>query len=202
MSRLLYRLGHFSGRHPWRILGAWLVVGILLDLHAQLHGRRIRRTRSFSIPGAESQRAADAVADRFPQETLYTSNVLFHSDTGLTDPAVKAAIEQTVAELAEGHGVVDVSSPYDPRGPTLSEDGKTAFATVAFAENEIGIEEFEHAEKAAEHAIDAGVQVEYDNGSATPRVTPSPAARRSASSWPSWSWPSPSARSSRSASRS
>ncbi len=162
MSRLLYRLGHFSGRHPWRVLAAWLVVGISIFMLNSTAGGE--PDESFSIPGAESQRAADAVADRFPQETLYTSNVLFHSEDGLTDPAVKAAIEQTVAELAEGHGVVDVSSPYDPRGPTLSEDGKTAFATVAFAENEIGVEEFEHAEKAAQHAVDAGVQVEYDNG--------------------------------------
>ena len=34
---------------------------------------------SFSLPGAESQRAADLIEERFPQETLYTSNVIFHS---------------------------------------------------------------------------------------------------------------------------
>jgi uncharacterized membrane protein YdfJ with MMPL/SSD domain len=26
MSRILYRIGHFSGRHPWRVLAAWLVI--------------------------------------------------------------------------------------------------------------------------------------------------------------------------------
>lgn len=162
MSRILYRLGHFSGRHPWRILAAWIVVGVsVFMLNASAGGSP---DESFTIPGAESQRAADAVTDRFPQETVYTSNVIFHSDKSLDDPATKAAIEQTVTELAEGHKVVAVSSPYDPRGPTLSEDGKTAFATVAFGEDEIGAEQFEAAEKAAESAVDAGVQVEYDGG--------------------------------------
>ena len=28
--------------------------------------------------------------------------------------------------------MIAVSSPYDPRGPTVSEDGQTAFATVGF----------------------------------------------------------------------
>ena len=106
MSRLLYRLGHFSGRRPWRVLGAWLVVGISIFMLNSTAGGE--PDESFTIPGAESQRAADAVADRFPQETLYTSNVLFHSEDGLTDPAVKAAIEQTVAELAEGLSLIHI----------------------------------------------------------------------------------------------
>jgi RND superfamily putative drug exporter len=160
MSRILYRLGHFSGRHPWRILAAWVVVGVsVFMLNASAGGSP---DESFSIPGAESQRAADAVTDRFPQETVYTSNVIFHSDKKLTEPATKAAIEQTVTELAEGHEVASVSSPYDPRGPTLSEDGKTAFATVAYDTEEVGVKEFKAAEKAAKNAVDAGVQVEYD----------------------------------------
>ena len=49
------------------------------------HGRSAT-TRRFSLPGSESQRAADAIQDRFPQETLYSSNVIFHSEDGLTDP--------------------------------------------------------------------------------------------------------------------
>ena len=81
MSRILYRIGHFAGRHPWRILAAWVVVGIsVFMLNSSAGGSP---DESFTIPGAESQRAADAIEDRFPQETVYTSNVIFHSDKGL-----------------------------------------------------------------------------------------------------------------------
>ncbi len=162
MSRILYRLGHFSGRHPWRILAAWIVVGISVFMLSSSHGGS--PDESFNIPGAESQRAADAVADRFPQETVYTSNVIFHSDKGLEDPATKAAIEQTVTELATGHKVVSVNSPYDPRGPTLSDDGKTAFATVAFDAEKTSAAQFKEAAASTKAARDAGVQVEYDGG--------------------------------------
>ena len=182
MSHFLYRIGHFAGRHPWRVIAGWIVIaGAVFMLNSSQGGAF---DESFSVPGAESQRAADAIEDRFPQETLYTSNVIFHSENGLTDPATKAAIEQTVAELNEGEHVVDVSSPYDPRGPTLSEDGQTAFATVAFDTEKIEADEFDAADKATENARDAGVQVEYDGGLGYAKgdAEPAVAARRSASS--------------------
>ncbi len=102
----------------------------------------------FSLPGSESQAAADAIQDRFPQQTLYSSNVIFHSEDGLTGPDEKAAIEDAVAQLSAGPHVIAVNSPYDPRGPTLSADGQTAFATVGFDIEKIGTTEYDAAEKA------------------------------------------------------
>ena len=160
MSHFLYRIGNFAGRHPWRVIAAWMVIaGAVFMLNSSQGGEN---DESFSLPGSESQRAADIIEDRFPQETLFASNVIFHSEDGLSDPATKAAIEQTVEQLSEGEHVVAVSSPYDPRGPTVSEDGKTAFATVAFDTEEVGLVEFDAAEDAVQDARDAGVQVEYD----------------------------------------
>ncbi len=60
--------------------------------------------------------------------------------------------------------MIAVSSPYDPRGPTVSEDGQTAFATVAFDIEKVGIEELDAAEEAVQDVRDAGIQVEYDGG--------------------------------------
>jgi RND superfamily putative drug exporter len=162
MSRVLYRIGHFAGRHPWRVLAAWVLVAVVsVLLNSNFGGAP---DEHFTIPGAESQRAADAIEARFPQETLNTSNVVFHDEDGLTDGTGKAAVERAVAQLADGKHVIDVADPYDPRGPTVSEDGTTAFATVAFDRQEIGPEDFEAAEKAVQVARDAGVQVEYDQG--------------------------------------
>ena len=162
MSHFLYRIGNFAGRHPWRVIAAWIfIAGAIFMLNTSQGGEY---DESFKLPGSDSQRAADAIEDRFPEETLYSSNVIFHSENGLTDPASKAAIEQAVAELTEGEHVIAVSSPYDPRGPTVSEDGQTAFATVGFDIEKIGIEEFDAAEKAVQDVRDAGIQVEYDGG--------------------------------------
>jgi RND superfamily putative drug exporter len=162
MSRVLYRIGHFAGRHPWRVLAGWVLIAVAsVMLNSSFGGAP---DEHFSIPGAESQRAADAIEDRFPQETLNSSNVIFHDENGLADPAAKKAVHQAVTQLARGEHVIDVADPYDPRGPTLSEDGTTAFATVAFDTQEIGPDEYAAAEKAVQVARDAGVQVEYDAG--------------------------------------
>jgi RND superfamily putative drug exporter len=162
MSHVLYRIGNYAGRHPWRVISAWvLVAAAVFMLNSSIGGQP---DESFSLPGAESQRAADAIQDRFPQETLYSSNVILHSDDGLTDPATRAAVEQAVEKLADGPHVIAVSSPYDPRGPTVSEDGRTAFATVGFTTEKVTMEDFDAAQRAVQGLRDAGVQVEYDGG--------------------------------------
>ena len=89
MSRVLYRIGHFAGRHPWRVVAGWIALAAAVFMLNGAAGGAF--DESFSVPGAESQRAADAIEDRFPQETLYTSNVIFHSDEGLTKPELKKA---------------------------------------------------------------------------------------------------------------
>jgi putative drug exporter of the RND superfamily len=160
MSRLLYRIGHFSGRHPWRILIAWILIAVsAVLLNGSIGGQP---DETFRLPGAESQRAADAIEERFPQETLYTSNIILHSETGLTAPTARAAVAEAIARLERGPHVTAVSDPYDPRGPTLSEDGKTAFATIAYDTKTIELAEFDAADKAVAGVRDAGIQVEYD----------------------------------------
>ena len=121
MSHFLYKIGNFSGRHPWRVISVWLFAAVaIFMLNGSVGGAP---DESFSLPGAESQRAVDAIQDRFPQETLYSSNVVFHSEDGLTSPETKQAVEQAVTQLEDGPHVIAVSSPYDPRGPTVS-DGR------------------------------------------------------------------------------
>jgi putative drug exporter of the RND superfamily len=160
MSSLLYRIGHFAGRHPWRVLAAWVVIAAAaMMLNISVGGAP---DESFTLPGAESQRAADAIEDRFPQKTLNTSNVIFHSAEGVTEPETKAAVDQAVTQLSEGPHVVDVHDPYDPRGPTISEDGTTVFATVAYDVQKVTADEYDDADHATQVARDAGVQVEYD----------------------------------------
>ena len=162
MSHLLYRIGNFAGRHPWRVIAAWVAIAAAAFMINMSVGGEPDET--FSLPGAESQRAADAIQDRFPQQTLYTANVVFHAEDGLTDPATMAAVDQAVAELADGAHVIGVDSPYDPRGPTVSEDGRTAFATVAYDTRRSASTSSTPPSRAVQDLRDAGVQVEYDGG--------------------------------------
>ena len=159
MSRLLYRLGHAAARHPWRTLTAWLLIAVSAVALSGAIGGTTNDT--FTLPGSESQRAADALHDRFPDQSVYTSQVVIHSPDGLTTRDARRAVHDATAALVEVPHVVDVTDPYDPRGPTVSEDGTTAFTTVAFDTDEVGIEEYDAAAAATEGLRDAGMQVEY-----------------------------------------
>src|SRR5689334_9709227 len=130
MSRFLYRVGRGAGSHPWRVVAAWIVLAVtVLMLNSAVGGEP---DETFRLPGADSQRAADALTDRFPEQSLFSANVVFHAPDGLESAEVSGAIEQAVERLTDVPHVTSVTDPYDPRGPTLSEDGTTAIATMGF----------------------------------------------------------------------
>jgi putative drug exporter of the RND superfamily len=159
MSRLLYRIGHVAARHPWRTLSAWLLVAVSAVALSGAIGGTTNDT--FTLPGSESQRAADALQDRFADQSVYSAQVVVHSDEGVATPAARRAFREARAALADVPHVLDVTNPYDPRGPTVSEDKKTAFATVAFDTDQVELPEFEAATAATASLREAGMQVEY-----------------------------------------
>ena len=160
MSGFLYRLGRASAGHPWRVIAAWIVVAVsVLMLNSSVGGES---DETFRLPGADSQRAADALAARFPEQTLFTSNVVFHAPGGLTSPEATTAIHAAVERLARGAHVISVTDPYDPRGPTISKDDTTGMATVGFDVEQVTPAMYDEAQQATQVARDAGLQVEYD----------------------------------------
>ncbi len=159
MSRLLYRLGHSAARHPWRMLTAWILIAFAaVALNASVGGPT---NDTFTLPGSESQRAADALQDRFPQQSVNTAQVVVRAKDGVATPAAKKAFAEATEALADMPHVVAVTNPYDPRGPTVSADGRTAFATVAFDTDKIERPEYDAAYAATQSLRDAGMQVEY-----------------------------------------
>ena len=162
MANILYRIGHFAGRHPWRVSppGCWSRP----PPSRSTPPSAVSPTRPSPSPAPSHNELPTRSRTASRRRPSTRSNVIFHADDGLTEPAAKAAVEQAVTQLAEGTHVIGVSDPYDPRGPTVSKDGTTAFATVAFDTQEIGPEEFDAAEKPSRSLRDAGIQVEYDGG--------------------------------------
>ncbi|MFI0449620.1 MMPL family transporter [Actinomadura sp. 6N118] len=160
MSRLLYKVGRFSGRRPWYVLAVWiLIAAAAFMLNSSIGGSP---DESFRLPGAESQRAADALKERFPRQTVFTTSIVVHSDQGLARSEVKTAMTGARTELAAIPHVLAVSDPYDARGPTVSPDGRTGFLTLALDSNEkITQAQFDAAQSATAPVRAAGVQVEY-----------------------------------------
>ena len=128
MATLLYRLGRFSFRRPWRVLGVWLVLLVaLLGGGLALGGQT---QESYSIPGTESQQALDRLRAVFPAVAGAAVDVVVVSDgPRLTEDT--PAIDRLITQLEEVDGVEAVVSPFSEwAGQAVTDDGRTAIVRV------------------------------------------------------------------------
>jgi RND superfamily putative drug exporter len=127
---LLARWARWSAVHGWRVVGGWFAVLIgLVFLVATVGGEFVD---SFNIPGAESQRAADLLTERFPSQAGDSATLVFESESGVDDPAIQGRIEELLTNAATLPEVTGVVSPYEMPG-AISDDGTIAFATVQYS---------------------------------------------------------------------
>ena len=115
---MLRRLASFCYRRRWRVLIAWVVVLVGVNVLAQTVGGTLLKT--FSLPGSESQKAFDALERNFGRKGD-TGQFVFKvkGDGTVTSPAVVAEVQPVLQELAEQPHVVAVTSPYDPANAAL-----------------------------------------------------------------------------------
>ena len=89
------RLARLCNRHRWRTFGVWLLALILIQVVAASVG--VKEISSFRLPGTESQRAYDLLADHFPAAKGDTDQIVYRATSGtLNDPANKKAIEDSL----------------------------------------------------------------------------------------------------------
>jgi RND superfamily putative drug exporter len=159
VSAFLYHLGRTSARHPFRVLGIWLVAAIaIVALQGAAGGHWDNSER---VPGVESQHAADVLNDRFPSQGGLSARIVLHTDEGrLDDPAMAATVEQARAQLAAGTDVAGVTDPFAVATPSVSADGQTAYVDVTYAVDKLTATQLDDALAVRDAAGDAGVQVE------------------------------------------
>lgn len=133
MATLLYRLGRFSYRRAWLVIGVWFIAlagilggGLALGGHTQ---------ESFAIPGTESQTALDRLSAVFPSVAGASAQAVVEAPKGasVTDPAFTKAIETMDARLAKVDGVDSVVSPFSKyAGTAVAENGRMARIQIQF----------------------------------------------------------------------
>lgn len=131
MATLLYRLGRASLRRRRLVAVVWLVVLVGLGLAAAT--LRGPTASDFTMPGTESQRAIDLLAERFPEASGATGTIAVKAPEAgqLTTPAGRAVVEQVTQEAAALSGVVGAVDPFQVQA--ISPDGRYALIQVQFA---------------------------------------------------------------------
>jgi len=134
MATLLYRLGRFSYRRAWAVIGVWFVLfaGILGGSVA-LGGQT---SESFAIPGTESQQALDQLTAVFPAVAGASVEVVTVAPKGasVNDSLYKTAIERQVAAIEKIKGVEAVVSPFNQyAGKAITDNANMSFIRVQFS---------------------------------------------------------------------
>src|SRR5918994_1495134 len=134
----LARWARACATHPWRVIGGWVAIVLLLVALVGAVGGNLRD--EFEIPGSDAQKAIDLIETEFASEQGGVLNVVFAAPEGerLDTPERQAAIENAVARLKSTEfkptedtaGVVSVADPFSEA--TFSEDGRIAYAEAQF----------------------------------------------------------------------
>jgi putative drug exporter of the RND superfamily len=158
---VLRRLASWCHRHRKVVVLLWLIALVGLSLVAKSVGSAY--SQGIEVGGTESQQAASLLKARFAAKAGDEGQIVFAADSGVTDPAVQARVEQLFADVVKVPGVTGVTSPFTPQGiGQTAKDGKVAFATVQFAKraSQVSKSTISDLRKLASKASGDGVQVE------------------------------------------
>jgi RND superfamily putative drug exporter len=124
--------------HPWRVVGSWVGIVLLLVLLVATVGGSLRD--EFEIPGSDTQKATDLIEAEFASEEGSVLNLVFAAPPGqrLDSPDRKAAIERAIARLKgsdfkateDRAGIDSVGDPF--KDDTISDNGRIAYTEAQF----------------------------------------------------------------------
>ena len=156
MSTLLYSLGHLVARRRLVVLAVWCFLAVVVVALAGVTGGKL--ISDFTIPGTESQRGIDTLAQRFPQASGTTGQIVFSARSGPVS-AQQADIEKRIAAVAKVKHVSSVDDPFASGAVgTISTDKQDALAQVQFdvAVTDLPASTVPQVEKAAQPPAGAG----------------------------------------------
>ncbi|MEO5921304.1 MAG: MMPL family transporter [Pseudolysinimonas sp.] len=111
MATLLYRLGRFSARRPWRVITGWIVVLALAGGAFLLGGGAL--SSGFNIPGTPTAEINDQLAVELPDIGGATGTVVFQTTDGSAlDSAQRAEISSLLEGIADVDGVAQIVDPF------------------------------------------------------------------------------------------
>jgi putative drug exporter of the RND superfamily len=131
VSTILYALGRWSYRHPWRVLVSWLLLLAIAGGATALLAKGV--DNSFSIPGTESQAGLEQLSNTFPQVAGTSGQFIVVTPDGAAIDAAPYTdeIESTISRIEGVDGVLAVTDPFDQTVKGLVSDDDTA-AIVRF----------------------------------------------------------------------
>ena len=138
-------LARASSRHPWRVIGIWIVLlGVMGTVAGTLLADVLTTDAQFTNK-PEAVRAQDLIEDRLRGEEGVTELfILRHGSATVDDPEMQEAVQAFQQEAMGADAAVrSAVSFYDTKDKSLvSPDGSTVLVPVNFAEPDTTLEEY------------------------------------------------------------
>ena len=130
MARPLYWVGAFSVRYRYAVVAIWILGVVALALGAHKIGSIT--SDNLSLPGYDSQKAQDLLAQRFPSQANGSNPVVLRVKSGtITDQHNASVVNATVKSLQQAPHVTRVVSPLTSAGKAQIGPGeKIAYIAV------------------------------------------------------------------------
>jgi putative drug exporter of the RND superfamily len=156
MSQGLYRLGRFSARRPWLVIGAWLVLAVTVIAAAGSFGATLED--SFRVPGMDSQQANDLLAAAGTGEAGVTAQIVVTPLDGTATFADSTPARDALARVRSGAAALPhVLSAGDPLAALragrdgaraaglVSSDGRVALITLQYpAQDQLSVKDLDN----------------------------------------------------------
>jgi RND superfamily putative drug exporter len=168
----LARLGRACALHPRLTIAIWIAIVVAFAGASAMFGGRY--INDMTIPGSETQQAADLLKSRFPANSGDAASVVFTSPDGLAAKQAQDAVVAAREAAGQIPHVLSVGDPYAGEAGGISEDGKIGFFDVRFDTPAASVEatDVEQLEDDVTAAVaGSGLQVEYDVVNAVPPET-------------------------------
>ena len=144
------------------VFGLWVVVILGVGVLGLTHGGVF--VQQSSLPGTETQRAIDTLAEDFPAMTGPTTTVVFH-ETPHASPAdwrVALAIGEAIDNISDLDRVAFVENPYvQGMGGLKSDDAVVVRLNFTGTMGDVSTADLDLLNKAVEPARMAGVEVKF-----------------------------------------
>ncbi|HEX3515965.1 MAG TPA: MMPL family transporter [Trebonia sp.] len=120
--------------HRLLVITAW--IGLLIGLTAMSHAVKTSYDNSFTLAGTGSGSAQELLQRSAPAQAGDSDQIVWQVSRGsVTDTGIEQRMSAVLARVSHLPEVASVASPYRPGGKVqVSPDGRTAFATVTFAQ--------------------------------------------------------------------
>jgi RND superfamily putative drug exporter len=163
MTGVLYRLARFCVRYRFAVLAAWVLLAVALV--GASHRLGDNTNDNVTLPGTNSQQAADVLSKSFPDQANGSSPIVLHVSSGkLTDSKYSQAVNQAAADAAKAPDVASVVNPLTAQGASaLSKDQRTGYlsVTLSVSPGALSVDDAQTIiDAAAKPAQAAGIQVE------------------------------------------